>query len=463
MIPGEFDILPGTIELNAGRETLTVRVANTGDRPIQVGISLPLLRGQRGAALRPRGDARHAARHPRRHGRALRARPEPYRAARRLGGARRVFGFSGRDSGGTSMAVSSTAARTPTCTARPTGDRVRLARHGPVGRNRARPDALRRRGQVRRRQGHPRRHGAVASCPAPRSPTSSSPTPSSSTTGASSRPTSASRTGASAAIGKAGNPDVQPGVDIIDRRRAPRSSPARAGSSPPAASTRTSTSSARSRSTRRSPRGVTTLLGGGTGPGHRHRRDHLHARALAHRTACCRRPTRSPSTSASSARATRRPPRPLREQVARRRHRPQAARGLGHDAGGDRHLPAASPTSTTCRSRSTPTRSTSRASSRRRIAAFKGRTIHTFHTEGAGGGHAPDIIRVVRRAQRAALARPTRRARTRQHDRRAPRHADGVPPPRPGHPRGRRLRRVAASGARPSPPRTSSTTSARSR
>jgi len=30
----------------------------------------------------------------------------------------------------------------------------------------------------------------------------------------------------------------------------------------------------------------------------------------------------------------------------------------------------------------------------RTIAAFKGRTIHAFHTEGAGGGHAPDIIRV---------------------------------------------------------------------
>jgi urease subunit alpha len=28
------------------------------------------------------------------------------------------------------------------------------------------------------------------------------------------------------------------------------------------------------------------------------------------------------------------------------------------------------------------------------LAAFKGRTIHTYHTEGAGGGHAPDIIRV---------------------------------------------------------------------
>src|SRR5208337_927765 len=29
------------------------------------------------------------------------------------------------------------------------------------------------------------------------------------------------------------------------------------------------------------------------------------------------------------------------------------------------------------------------------IAAFKGRTIHAFHTEGAGGGHAPDIIKIA--------------------------------------------------------------------
>src|SRR5690606_39831555 len=27
--------------------------------------------------------------------------------------------------------------------------------------------------------------------------------------------------------------------------------------------------------------------------------------------------------------------------------------------------------------------------------AFKGRTIHSFHTEGAGGGHAPDIIKAA--------------------------------------------------------------------
>ncbi|MBO6900867.1 MAG: urease subunit beta [Rhizobiaceae bacterium] len=37
MIPGEVITAAGDIELNAGAETVTVRVANTGDRPIQVG------------------------------------------------------------------------------------------------------------------------------------------------------------------------------------------------------------------------------------------------------------------------------------------------------------------------------------------------------------------------------------------------------------------------------------------
>jgi urease subunit beta len=37
MIPGEFFIQDGDIELNAGRKTVTLTVANTGDRPIQVG------------------------------------------------------------------------------------------------------------------------------------------------------------------------------------------------------------------------------------------------------------------------------------------------------------------------------------------------------------------------------------------------------------------------------------------
>ncbi len=37
MIPGEVFTVPGDIELNADRSTLTLTVANTGDRPIQVG------------------------------------------------------------------------------------------------------------------------------------------------------------------------------------------------------------------------------------------------------------------------------------------------------------------------------------------------------------------------------------------------------------------------------------------
>ncbi len=37
MIPGEYFIEDGSIELNSGRETSTLAVENTGDRPIQVG------------------------------------------------------------------------------------------------------------------------------------------------------------------------------------------------------------------------------------------------------------------------------------------------------------------------------------------------------------------------------------------------------------------------------------------
>ncbi|MGV6874284.1 urease subunit beta [Pseudochelatococcus sp. B33] len=37
MIPGEFLIGEGTLELNAGREVRRIKVANAGDRPIQVG------------------------------------------------------------------------------------------------------------------------------------------------------------------------------------------------------------------------------------------------------------------------------------------------------------------------------------------------------------------------------------------------------------------------------------------
>ena len=59
MIPGEVTTAKGDIELNAGRATLVLEVANTGDRPIQVGSHYhffetnPALRFDR-AKARPR-------------------------------------------------------------------------------------------------------------------------------------------------------------------------------------------------------------------------------------------------------------------------------------------------------------------------------------------------------------------------------------------------------------------------
>lgn len=37
MIPGELQIQDGEIEINAGRPTITIEVANSGDRPVQIG------------------------------------------------------------------------------------------------------------------------------------------------------------------------------------------------------------------------------------------------------------------------------------------------------------------------------------------------------------------------------------------------------------------------------------------
>ena len=95
MIPGEFLPEPGDIELNAGLERTTLTVANTGDRPIQVGSHYhfaetnPALSFDRAAARGQRLDI--AA------GTAIRFEPGqtreiilvPYR------GSRTVFGFRG--------------------------------------------------------------------------------------------------------------------------------------------------------------------------------------------------------------------------------------------------------------------------------------------------------------------------------------------------------------------------------
>jgi urease subunit gamma/beta len=47
LVPGEVQTLPGTLELNAGRATLELRVTNTGDRPVQVGSHYPFVETNR--------------------------------------------------------------------------------------------------------------------------------------------------------------------------------------------------------------------------------------------------------------------------------------------------------------------------------------------------------------------------------------------------------------------------------
>ena len=99
MHPGEFDIQPGTIELNAGRQTLTVRVENTGDRPVQVGSHYHFF--EVNDALRFERAATRGFRLDIAAGTAVRFEPGQSRTVQLVayGGARRVCGFSGRVQG----------------------------------------------------------------------------------------------------------------------------------------------------------------------------------------------------------------------------------------------------------------------------------------------------------------------------------------------------------------------------
>ena len=93
MIPGEVISAGGDIELNAGQTAVTVQVANTGDRPIQVGSHYhffetnPALSFDREAARGMRLDI--AA------GTAVRFEPGQAREVQLVpfGGARKVYGF----------------------------------------------------------------------------------------------------------------------------------------------------------------------------------------------------------------------------------------------------------------------------------------------------------------------------------------------------------------------------------
>ena len=96
MIPGEVLVADGEIELNAGRDAITLTVANRGDRPIQVGSHYHFF--ETNAAL---DFAREQARGWRLDipaGTAIRFEPGQAREVSLVpyAGARRVFGFNGK-------------------------------------------------------------------------------------------------------------------------------------------------------------------------------------------------------------------------------------------------------------------------------------------------------------------------------------------------------------------------------
>ncbi|MEQ8967410.1 MAG: urease subunit beta [Azospirillaceae bacterium] len=96
MIPGEILPAEGEIELNAGRETLTLEVANTGDRPIQVGSHYHFF--ETNPALAFDRDKARGFRLDIPAGTAVRFEPGQTREVRLVAyaGGRRVFGFNGK-------------------------------------------------------------------------------------------------------------------------------------------------------------------------------------------------------------------------------------------------------------------------------------------------------------------------------------------------------------------------------
>ena len=95
LIPGEILTEDGEIELNAGRPTLTLKVANTGDRPIQVGSHYHF--AEANPALEFDRDAARGFRLDIAAGTAVRFEPGQGRTVNlvALGGARKVYGFRG--------------------------------------------------------------------------------------------------------------------------------------------------------------------------------------------------------------------------------------------------------------------------------------------------------------------------------------------------------------------------------
>lgn len=96
MIPGEIITVAGDIELNVGLRTLKMRVANSGDRPIQVGSHYHFF--ETNTALQFARDATRGMRLNIPAGTAVRFEPGQAREVELVdyAGARRVFGFNGK-------------------------------------------------------------------------------------------------------------------------------------------------------------------------------------------------------------------------------------------------------------------------------------------------------------------------------------------------------------------------------
>ncbi|KGK41886.1 urease subunit beta [Nitrincola sp. A-D6] len=99
MIPGEMRVTPGDITLNAGRETCQVTVANTGDRPVQIGSHYHFFEANEALSFdreKTRGFRLNIA-----AGTAVRFEPGQSRTVELVAytGERRVFGFQGKIQG----------------------------------------------------------------------------------------------------------------------------------------------------------------------------------------------------------------------------------------------------------------------------------------------------------------------------------------------------------------------------
>ena len=96
MIPGELFVEPGTLSLNEGRETRMLKVANTGDRPIQVGSHYHFY--ETNAALRFDRERALGFRLDIPAGTAVRFEPGQERTIELVayGGARIVYGFNAK-------------------------------------------------------------------------------------------------------------------------------------------------------------------------------------------------------------------------------------------------------------------------------------------------------------------------------------------------------------------------------